>query len=201
MTETIEPMDLGEDEKQALAHRLVDQAREQEVDLVGPGGLLTGLTKQVLETALEEELTDHLDYDHSDRAAKTSANERNGTRPKTVLTEIGPVEIEVPRDRDGSFEPAIVKKRQRRLDGVDQLVLSLTARGLTTGEISANFMEVLTRPVRPMPDGAHILRNTATTIDAYSSIGSSTALEAGHRADHLPPTSWRSTYCRMPPLR
>ncbi|MFZ2750320.1 MAG: transposase, partial [Propioniciclava sp.] len=132
-------MVMGEDDKQALAQRLVDQAREAGIDLVGPGGLLTGLTKQVLETALEEELTEHLGYDHSDRAAKASSNERNGTRSKTVLTEIGPVEIDVPRDRDGSFEPAIVRKRQRRLDGVDQLVLSLTARGLTTGEISAHF--------------------------------------------------------------
>ena len=60
---------------------------------------------------------------------------RNGTRVKTVLTEIGPVEIEVPRGRDGSFEPIIVPKRKRRLDGVDQIVLSLTARGLATGVI------------------------------------------------------------------
>jgi transposase-like protein len=64
---------------------------------------------------------------------------RNGTRSKTVLTEIGPVEIEVPRDRDGSFEPVIVPKRKRRLDGIDQIVLSLSARGLTTGEIAAHF--------------------------------------------------------------
>ena len=59
-----------------------------------------------------------------------------------MLTEIGPVSIEVPRDRDGSFEPAIVRKRQRRLDGIDEIVLSLTARGLTTGEIAAHFAEV-----------------------------------------------------------
>lgn len=131
MTETIESMTLEDDEKQALAHRLVDQAREQGVDLVGPGGLLTSLTKPVLETALEEELSDHLGYDRGDRDAKTGTNERNGSRVKTVLTEIGPVEVAVPRDREGTFEPQIVKKRQRRLDGVDQLVLSLTARGLT----------------------------------------------------------------------
>ena len=155
MTETIEPMVMGEDDKQALAQRLVDQAREAGIDLVGPGGLLTRLTKQVLETALEEELTEHLGYDHSDRAAKASSNERNGTRSKTVLTEIGPVEIDVPRDRDGSFEPAIVRKRQRRLDGVDQLVLSLTARGLTTGEISAHFQEVY---------GASVSKDTISRI-------------------------------------
>lgn len=76
------------------------------------------------------------------RSAATGDNSRNGTRSKTVLTEIGPVEIDVPRDRDGTFDPAIVRKRQRRLDGVDQLVLSLTARGLTTGEVAAHFADV-----------------------------------------------------------
>ena len=67
---------------------------------------------------------------------------RNGTRPKTVLTEIGPVEIEVPRDREGSLEPVIVPKRKRHLDGIDQIVLSRSAWGLTTGEIAAHFEEV-----------------------------------------------------------
>lgn len=82
-------------------------------------------------------------------------NMRNGTRTKTVLTEIGPVEIEVPRDRDGSFEPVIVPKRKRRLDGVDQVVLSLTARGLTTGEIVAHFDEVY---------GAKVSKDTISRI-------------------------------------
>ena len=98
MTETIEPMVMGEDDKQALAQRLVDQAREAGIDLVGPGGLLTGLTKQVLETALEAELDEHLGYEHGDRDTKAGAeqpNERNGTRVKTVHTELGPVSIEV----------------------------------------------------------------------------------------------------------
>src|SRR4029078_5780775 len=90
----------------------------------------------------EQELSEHLGYAKHDPAGDNSGNSRNGTRSKTVLTEIGPVEIAVPRDRDGSFEPAIVRKRQRRLDGVDQLVLSLTARGLTTGEIAAHFADV-----------------------------------------------------------
>jgi transposase-like protein len=76
-------------------------------------------------------------YDKHDPMGRNGGNSRNGTRTKTVFTEIGPVDIEVPRDRDGSFEPAIVRKRQRRLDGVDEIVLSLTARGLTTGEIAA----------------------------------------------------------------
>jgi transposase-like protein len=100
------------------------------------------LTKSVLETALEAEMTEHLGYDKHDPMGRNGGNSRNGTRTKTVVTEIGPVDIEVPRDREGSFEPAIVRKRQRRLSGVDDIVLSLTARGLTTGEIAAHFAEV-----------------------------------------------------------
>ena len=120
----------------------MEQARAEGVELIGAGGLLTGLTKTVLETALEAEMTEHLGYDKHDPAGRNGGNSRNGTRSKTVLTEIGPVEIEVPRDRDGSFEPGIVRKRQRRLDGIDEIVLSLSARGLTTGEIAAHFAEV-----------------------------------------------------------
>ena len=98
---------------------------------IGPDGLLTGLTKMVLETALEAEISEHLGYDKHDPIGRNGENSRNGTRAKMVLTDIGPVQIEVPRDRDGTFEPAIVRKP--RLDGIDSIVLSLTARGLTTG--------------------------------------------------------------------
>jgi transposase-like protein len=84
----------------------------------------------------------HLGYDKHDPLGRDRGNSRNGVRAKTVLTETGPVEIEVPRDTDASFQPQIVKKRQRRLTRVDEIVLSLTARGLTTGEISAHFAEV-----------------------------------------------------------
>ena len=123
------------------------------MSLVGPGGLLNQLTKNVLETALNAELTEHLGHDHG--GVPIAENMRNGTRVKTVLTEIGPVEIEVPRDRDGSFEPVIVPQRKRRLDGVDQIVLSLTARGLTTGEIAAHFDEVY---------GAKVSKDTISRI-------------------------------------
>lgn len=136
-----------------LAERLLAQAKEQGVSLVGPGGLLNQLTKNVLETALEAELTEHLGHDHGQ--TPIAANMRNGTRVKTVLTEIGPVEIEVPRDRDGSFEPVIVPKRKRRLDGIDLIVLSLSARGLTTGEIAAHFEEVY---------GAKVSKDTISRI-------------------------------------
>jgi putative transposase len=128
VTEIIESVPKQTDDVQQLAAQLVEQARAEGVELVGPGGLLTGLTKTVLETALEAEMSEHLGYDKHDPAGRNGGNSGNGSRTKTVLTEIGPVAVEVPRDRDGSFEPVIVRKRQRRLDGVDQLVLSLTAR-------------------------------------------------------------------------
>lgn len=138
-----------------LAEELVERAHRDGVQLVGPGGLLSGLTKQVLETALEVEMTEHLGYDKHDPAGRTGGNSRNGSRAKTVLTDIGPVEIDVPRDRDGSFEPKIVAKRQRRLESVDTLVLSLCAKGLTTGEVSAHLAEVY---------GAEVSKETVSKI-------------------------------------
>src|ERR687891_257856 len=117
-----EPPANGTSDEQLIA-MLVDRARSEGLQLTGEGGLLQQLTKRVLESALEGEITDHLGYDKHDPAGKNSGNSRNGTRSKTVLTEVGPVEITVPRDRDGSFDPVIVRKRQRRLDGIDQIVL------------------------------------------------------------------------------
>ena len=141
MTETLDPMADEVDQKQ-LAEQLLAQAKEQGVELMGPNGLLNQLTKNVLETALDAEMTEHLGYEKHDAAGRGSGNSRNGTRSKTVLTEIGPVEIDVPRDIDSSFAPQIVKKRQRRLTGIDEIVLSLTAKGLTTGEVSAHFHDI-----------------------------------------------------------
>jgi transposase-like protein len=149
----VEPVTLVD--QQQLAERLLAQAKEQGVELVGPDGLLNQLTKRVLETALEAEISEHLGYDKHHPAGRNHGNSRNGVRSKTVLTEIGPVEIDVPRDVDASFTPKIVKKRQRRLTGVDQIVLSLSARGLTTGEISAHFAEVY---------GASVSRETVSKI-------------------------------------
>ena len=113
----------------ALAEQLVERARAEGVDLVGPGGLLAGLTKQVLETSLEVELDEHLGYARHERRPEGRGNSRNGTRAKTVLTDVGPIEVNVPRDRDATFDPKIVKKRQRRLGGVDAMVISLVAKG------------------------------------------------------------------------
>src|SRR3954468_12550156 len=138
-----------------LVGRLVEQARAAGLQLTGEGGLLQQLTKRVIEAALDGEITDHLGYDKHDPAGKDGGNSRNGARAKTVLTDVGPVEIGVPRDRDGSFEPQIVRKRQRRLTGVEDMVLSLSAKGLTTGEISAHLAEVY---------GAEVSRQTISTI-------------------------------------
>src|SRR5689334_1185492 len=110
------------------ARELVRQAQAKGIALTGPDGLLKALTKTVLEAALDEEMSDHLGYDKHAVQGRNGGNSRNGRRSKTVLTHsCGEVEIDVPRDRDGSFEPVIVAKRQRRLNDVDQVVLSLYA--------------------------------------------------------------------------
>jgi putative transposase len=135
--------DAEQSAEQQAAAELVRLAKEQGLSLTGPDGLLKQLTKTVIESALAEEMTEHLGYEKHDPAGAGTGNIRNGTRGKTVLSEhSGPVDIEVPRDRAGTFEPQIVKKRQRRLEGVDEIVLSLYAKGLTTGEISAHFAEI-----------------------------------------------------------
>ncbi|MBT0769901.1 transposase [Kineosporia sp. J2-2] len=107
------------DEQQRLAVDLVAQARATGANLVGPEGLMAQLTKRVLEAALEAEMVEHLGYEAHDPQGRNGRNSRNGKRSRTVLSGVGPVEIDVPRDREGSFEPVIVKKRQRRLGSID----------------------------------------------------------------------------------
>src|SRR3954447_10402640 len=143
--------------EELAARELVRLPKEQGLSLTGPEGLLKQFTKNVLETALNEEMTEHLGHEKN-RAAegRDSTNVRNGTRPKTVLTHAtGQVDLEVPRDRDGTFEPVIVRKRQRRLGEVDEIVLSLYARGLTTGEIAAHFEQIY---------GASVSKETVSRI-------------------------------------
>ncbi|BCJ26891.1 IS256 family transposase [Actinocatenispora sera] len=164
MTEMMSGMDNTDDPTRAaglggldeqLIDQLVDRAKAGGLQLTGEGGLLAALTKRVLESALEGEITDHLGYQAHDPAGRGSGNSRNGVRSKTVLTEVGPVELDVPRDRNGSFEPRIVAKRQKRLSGVDEMVISLAAKGLTTGEVQAHLAEVY---------GAQVSRQTISTI-------------------------------------
>ena len=142
----------GEDR---IVAELAEWARAEGLQMTGEGGLLSRLTKRVFEAALEGEMDGHLGYGKHDPAGRDGGNSRNGKRAKTVLTEVGPVEVEVPRDRDGSFEPQLVKKRQRRLTGVDDLVISLSAKGLTHGEICAHLAEVY---------GAQVSKQAISTI-------------------------------------
>ena len=155
MSEVTTPADGSAAASVELAEELVARARAAGGELVGPGGLLTDLTKTVLETALEVEMDDHLGYPKHAVEGNNSGNSRNGTRSKSVLTEVDEVQIEVPRDREGSFEPKIVRNRQRRLAGVDELVISLAAKGLTTGEIAAHFQDVY---------GAEVSKDTISRI-------------------------------------
>jgi len=130
-------LDAGDEQ---LVRLLAERAQAGGVSLAGEGGLLAQLTKLVLEAGLEAEFDGHMGYGPHERAG--SANSRNGSRAKTVLTEVGPVTIEVPRDRDGSFAPVTVPKRVRRLRGVDEMVVSLVARGMSTGDVAAHLAEV-----------------------------------------------------------
>jgi putative transposase len=138
-----------------LVSQLVARAQADGLKLTGEGGLLQQLTKRVLESALEGELTGHLGHEHGEKVEGGRENYRNGHRAKTVVTEVGPVEVAVPRDRAGTFEPMLVKKRQRRLGGIDEMVLSLSAKGLTHGEISAHLAEVY---------GTQVSKTTISTI-------------------------------------
>jgi putative transposase len=121
---------------------LIKDAKSAGTPLDGVDGLLNQMTKAVLERALQAELTDHLGYDSGDPAGRGTGNSRNGTSSKTVSTMNGPVELSVPRDRAGSFEPAIVPKRSRRIGNIDDMILSLYSRGMTTRDIEAHLREV-----------------------------------------------------------
>ena len=118
-------------------------------DLLGDDGLFKQLKKALLERALGAELSDHLGYEKGDPAGRGTGNSRNGHSGKTVLTEDGAVDLAVPRDRNGSFEPAIVPKGERRLDGFDDRILSLYARGMTVREIQGHLQELYRVEVSP----------------------------------------------------
>jgi putative transposase len=131
--------------RELLPDEVVDEllagARGEE-EIVGPGGLLSQLTKRLVERAMEVELTDHLGYEPHLEPPGGTGNARNGTTPKTLLTEHGPVQVDTPRDRNGSFEPQIVRKRQRRFEGFDEKILALYSRGLSTRDIEAHLAEI-----------------------------------------------------------
>lgn len=144
-----------EEAMRGWAEALVARAREEGVELTGDNGLLTALVRRVLQTGLEVEMTDHVGYEPHAVEGRGSGNSRNGSYPKTVTTDIGKVELRVPRDRNGSFEPVTVPKGQRRLDGLSSQVISLYAKGMTTGDIQAHLLEIY---------GTEIARDTISRI-------------------------------------
>jgi putative transposase len=137
------------------AEQLVARARAEGVELTGDDGLLTAMVRQVLQTGLEVEMSDHLGYERHDPAGRGSGNSRNGGYGKTVTTDVGDVELRMPRDRNATFEPTTVPKHQRRLDGLSGNVISLYAKGMTTGDIQAHLLEIY---------GTEISRETISKI-------------------------------------
>jgi transposase-like protein len=131
-----------QDAMRSWAQELVSRARGEGVALTGDEGLLTSMVREVLQAGLEVEMVEHLGYEAYDPAGRGSGNSRNGAYPKTVRTDVGPVTLSVPRDREGTFEPVTVPKHVRRLEGFGANVISLYAKGLTTGEIQAHLAEI-----------------------------------------------------------
>jgi len=128
-----------------ISNQVIDEllaGASTEEEIAGPGGLLAELTKRLVERAMEVELTDHVGYEPHQEPPGGGQNTRNGAPPKTLITEHGKVAINAPRDRDGSFEPQIVKKRQRRFVGFDEKILALYSRGLSTRDIEAHLQEI-----------------------------------------------------------
>jgi transposase-like protein len=132
-----------------LADELLGRAQAEGAELLGPDGLLSQVTRAVLERALAEEMTGHLGYEKHDPAGRGSGNSRNGMTPKTVLTDVGAVDLAVPRDRAGTFEPRIVRKGQTRLEGFNERIIALYARGMTTRDIRAHLREMYDVDVSP----------------------------------------------------
>ena len=136
---------LGMPSDKRISNELIDEllaGASTEEEIAGPGGLLAELTKRLVERAMEVELTDHVGYEPHQEPPGGAGNTRNGTTPKTLVTEHGPVRIDTPRDRAGSFEPQIVRKRQRRFERFDDKILALYARGMSTRDISAHLEEI-----------------------------------------------------------
>jgi putative transposase len=132
-----------------MVNELLKEYKKPE-DLLGKNGLLKELQKRLLEKALGAELTVHLGYGKHEVAGKNSGNSRNGSSPKTMKGEFGNLPLDVPRDRNGTFEPQIIGKGQRRFEGFDQAIISLYSRGLTTREIEGHLLEIYGVEVSPM---------------------------------------------------
>jgi len=138
----------GKSKQDALIDELLKECQDPK-DILGKNGLLKQLTKRLVERTLQAELSDHLGYEPHAAEGRGSGNCRNGNGRKTLQSDSGPIPIEVPRDRDSSFEPKLVKKRQRRLEGFDDKVLSLYARGMSTRDIQGQLEELYGVEVSP----------------------------------------------------
>lgn len=130
-------------------------------DLLGQNGILKKLTAALVERAMDAELTDHLGYAKHDPAGRGTGNSRNGTTPKTLKTDKGDLPIQVPRDRNGSFEPVLVPKNKTHFDGFDDKILSMYARGMTERDIHSHLAELYGTEVSP----ALISRVTDAVVD------------------------------------
>jgi len=132
-----------------LLDRLMAQVEDEGLELLGPDGVLTELTSRIMNKAMEAELTDHLGYEKGDPAGWGSGNNRNGSYEKTVLTDAGGIPIQVPCDRNGEFEPALVPKHQRRISGFNDLVVGLVARGMSVRDVQAHIADVYQVDISP----------------------------------------------------
>ena len=149
----------------AAIDKMIADAHDSGIPLLdGPGGLIGQLTARVIERALGAEMDDHLGYVKGDPAGNGSGNSRNGSFGKTLTTASGPVRISVPRDRKSVFEPQIVVKGQRRVGQVDDMILSLYARGMTTRDIQAHLAEVYGTQVSPALVSAATPRTLGVSI-------------------------------------
>lgn len=147
--EISEPTAVPTDQLDMLIDDVLGQAETRGLELLGPNGVMKELTKRVFERALEVERSDHLGYEKGDPGGWGSGNNRNGSSEKTLLTDAGTLALDVPRDRNGTFEPKLVPKHQRRIEGFNELVLGLVSRGMTVRDTQAHLLDIYGVEVSP----------------------------------------------------
>jgi len=161
-----------------LLDGLMDRVDAGERTLTGPGGFLPEMVKAVLERGLQAELTEHLGYEKGDPAGRGSPNSRNGFTPKTLATEVGEVPLDTPRDRAGSFEPRLVPKGVRRAGGLDEMIVSLYAGGMTVRDIQHHLARTL---------------GTELSHETISNITDAVLEEVSDVSEPGRPARWRSS--------
>ena len=164
-----------------LLDKVLEQADSGELRLTGEGGLLPELVKRVLEAGLAAELTDHLGYERHDSAGRGSGNSRNGSIPKRLGTEVGDVDLATPRDRNGTFDPQLVAKGQRRLDGLSDMIISLYAKGMTVRDIQHHLQATIGSEL-----SHETISNITEAVAAEVKAWQARPLEAPGLSDRLP---------------